>query len=46
MYFDDAGDFVPTSRHLFFRRGRPPLDAEGRAAVEALFRDDRQEPRE
>ncbi|HEU4558551.1 MAG TPA: metallophosphoesterase [Longimicrobium sp.] len=46
MYFDDAGDFIPTSRHLFFRRGRPPLDAEGRAAVEALFRDDRQEPRE
>lgn len=46
MYFDDAGDFVPTSRHLFFRRGRPPLDTEGRAAVEALFRDDRKEPRE
>ena len=46
MYFDDAGDFVPTSRHLFFRRGRPPLDAGGRAAVEALFRDDRKEPRE
>lgn len=45
MYFDDAGDFVPTSRHLFFRRGRPPLDAEGRAAVEAIFTDDRAEPR-
>jgi 3',5'-cyclic AMP phosphodiesterase CpdA len=25
MYFDDAGDFVPSSRHAFFRRGRPPL---------------------
>ena len=23
MYFDDAGGFVPTSRHTFFRRGRP-----------------------
>jgi len=45
MYFDDAGDFVPTSRHLFFRRGRPPLDASGRAQVEALFQDDRAEPR-
>jgi 3',5'-cyclic AMP phosphodiesterase CpdA len=46
MYFDDANDFVPTSRHLFFRRGRPPLDAEGRMAVEAIFTDDREEPRE
>jgi len=46
MYFDDAADFVPTSRHLFFRRGRPPLDAEGRAAVEAIFTDDREEMRE
>ena len=46
MYFDDAGDFIPTSRHLFFRRGRPPLDAEGRAAVEAIFTDDRKEPRD
>jgi 3',5'-cyclic AMP phosphodiesterase CpdA len=45
MFFDDSGDFIPTSRHLFFRRGRPPLDAEGRAAVEAIFRDDRSEPR-
>ncbi|HKP76935.1 MAG TPA: metallophosphoesterase family protein, partial [Longimicrobiaceae bacterium] len=41
MYFDDAGEFVPTSRHLFFRRGRPPQDAEGRAMVDALFADDR-----
>jgi 3',5'-cyclic AMP phosphodiesterase CpdA len=45
MYFDDAGDFVPTSRHLFFRRGRPPLDESGRAKVEALFQDDRAEAR-
>lgn len=45
MYFDEAGDFLPTSRHLFFRRGRPPLDAQGRAAVEAIFTDDRQEIR-
>jgi 3',5'-cyclic AMP phosphodiesterase CpdA len=45
MYFDDAGEFIPTSRHLFFRRGRPPLDAEGRAAVDALFADDRPAPR-
>jgi len=45
MFFDDTGDFIPTSRHLFFRRGRPPLDAEGRAAVEAIFTDDRAEAR-
>ena len=45
MYFEDAGDFVPTSRHLFFRRGRPPLDQAGRAAVEAIFTDDRAENR-
>jgi len=24
MYFDDLGDFVPTSRHIFFRGGRAP----------------------
>ena len=23
MYFDDLGDFVATSRHVFFRKGRP-----------------------
>jgi 3',5'-cyclic AMP phosphodiesterase CpdA len=46
MYFDDIGDFVPTSRHLFFRRGRPPLDEAGWAAVEAIFRDDRKETRD
>ncbi|HEU4452010.1 MAG TPA: metallophosphoesterase, partial [Longimicrobium sp.] len=45
MYFDDVEDFVPTSRHLFFRRGRPAEDAEGDAAVEAIFQDDRKEPR-
>jgi 3',5'-cyclic AMP phosphodiesterase CpdA len=40
MYFDDVQDFVPTSRHQFFRRGRPAMDAEGQAAAEALFRED------
>jgi hypothetical protein len=45
MYFDDAGEFIPTSRHLFFRRGRPPLDAQGRAAVDAIFTDDRKDAR-
>jgi 3',5'-cyclic AMP phosphodiesterase CpdA len=28
MYFDQAGGFVPTSRHIFFRGGRPPLTQE------------------
>lgn len=46
MYFDDAGDFVPTSRHLFFRRGRPPLTEEGRLEVEPIFTDDRRERRD
>ena len=48
MYFEDAGDFVPTSRHLFFRRGRPPLlddDADVGHGVESIFMDDRREPR-
>jgi 3',5'-cyclic AMP phosphodiesterase CpdA len=45
MYFDDVGDFVPTSRHLFFRRGRPPLDGEEATALEAIFMDDRRERR-
>jgi 3',5'-cyclic AMP phosphodiesterase CpdA len=40
MYFDDVQDFVPTSRHQFFRRGRPALDAEGQAQAEAIFRED------
>lgn len=42
MYFDDANDFLPVSRHLFFRRGRPPLDPEGLAAVRSIFQDDRE----
>lgn len=46
MYFDDAGDFVPTSRHLFFRRGRPPLDPAEATAMEAIFMDDRKERRD
>lgn len=29
MYFDDAAGFVPTSRHTFFRRGRPSLPGDG-----------------
>ncbi len=45
MYFDDVEDFVPTSRHVFFRRGRPPEDDEGDVEVDALFQDDRKEPR-
>jgi 3',5'-cyclic AMP phosphodiesterase CpdA len=28
MYFEPAGGFVPTSRHIFFRGGRPPLTQE------------------
>jgi 3',5'-cyclic AMP phosphodiesterase CpdA len=28
MYFDQAGGFVPTSRHIFFRGGRPPMSQE------------------
>ncbi len=28
MYFDDADGFVPTSRHIFYRGGRPPLPGE------------------
>jgi 3',5'-cyclic AMP phosphodiesterase CpdA len=49
MYFDDAGDFVPTSRHLFFRRGRPPVldDDQGLGhGVESIFMDDRRERRD
>jgi 3',5'-cyclic AMP phosphodiesterase CpdA len=48
MYFDDAGDFVPTSRHLFFRRGRPPRlddEAEMGHGIESIFMDDRRESR-
>jgi 3',5'-cyclic AMP phosphodiesterase CpdA len=28
MYFDDAAGFLPTSRHIFFRGGRPPVGHE------------------
>lgn len=35
MYFEPAGGFVPTSRHIFFRGGRPPLTQE--AAEEGAF---------
>jgi 3',5'-cyclic AMP phosphodiesterase CpdA len=28
MYFDDFDGFVPTSRHIFYRGGRPPLPDE------------------
>lgn len=45
MFFDDVGDFVPISRHHFFRRGRPPQDDAGQAALEAIFMDDRKEAR-
>jgi 3',5'-cyclic AMP phosphodiesterase CpdA len=39
MFFDDAGGFLPTSRHIFFRGGRPPVDSPG--PVEAFFTLDR-----
>lgn len=42
MYFEDAADFVPTSRHFFFRRGRPPLPGEPDARA-AMWLDDRRE---
>lgn len=29
MYFDAAEDFLPVSRHIFYRGGRPPLRGEG-----------------
>lgn len=32
MYFEDVGAFLPVSRHIFFRGGRPPLEAERRDA--------------
>lgn len=28
MFFDVAGDFLPVSRHIFYRGGRPPLEGE------------------
>jgi 3',5'-cyclic AMP phosphodiesterase CpdA len=42
MFFHDVGDFVPTSRHLFFRRGRPPAGAD-EAAAEAMLTGARRE---
>jgi 3',5'-cyclic AMP phosphodiesterase CpdA len=39
MYFDDAEGFVATSRHIFFRGGRPPLpgdDVQARTAASWL----------
>jgi 3',5'-cyclic AMP phosphodiesterase CpdA len=38
MYFDDVGDFVPTGRHAYFRRGRP-ADGVGAGALQAVFTD-------
>lgn len=35
MFFDVANGFVPTSRHIFFRGGRPPLTQD--AAEEGAF---------
>lgn len=43
MYFEDAQDFVPVSRHQFFRRGRPPLDDEAQEEADESFRLDRAE---
>lgn len=33
MYFEAAEGFVPTSRHIFYRGGRPPLPGEQLAGV-------------
>jgi 3',5'-cyclic AMP phosphodiesterase CpdA len=40
MYFEDVHDFIPVSRHQFFRRGRPPMDEAGQAEAEEAFRAD------
>lgn len=42
MYFDPVG-FIPTSRHIFFRGGRPPLTQED--AEEGSFYFDHEPPR-
>jgi 3',5'-cyclic AMP phosphodiesterase CpdA len=42
MYFDPAGGFIPTSRHIFFRGGRPPMTQE-EAEEGSFYLDD--EPR-
>ena len=36
MYFDPVADFVATSRHVFFRRGSPTLDADEQALSDSL----------
>jgi 3',5'-cyclic AMP phosphodiesterase CpdA len=36
MYFDDAAGFVPTSRHVFYRGGRPSFADSGARAHEGL----------
>lgn len=36
MFFDDAGGFMATSRHIFYRGGRPPLPGEAGYAAAAL----------
>jgi 3',5'-cyclic AMP phosphodiesterase CpdA len=36
MFFDDAEGFVATSRHIYFRGGRPPLPGEDQQARPAL----------
>jgi 3',5'-cyclic AMP phosphodiesterase CpdA len=40
MYFEDVHDFIPVSRHQFFRRGRPDMDEAGQAEAEDSFRAD------
>jgi 3',5'-cyclic AMP phosphodiesterase CpdA len=32
MYFEVADGFLPTSRHIFYRGGRPPVEGESREA--------------
>jgi hypothetical protein len=44
MYFDPAEGFVPTSRHIFFRGGRPPLSQQ--EAEEGAFYIDHEPHRE
>jgi 3',5'-cyclic AMP phosphodiesterase CpdA len=39
MFFDDVGGFLPTSRHIFFRGGRPPVSEP--AGAEEFFALDR-----
>jgi len=41
MYFDVADDFVPVSRHAFFRRGRPPLPDEEEFGAVPFIREER-----